>query len=320
MRKSKINYARLPLLVALVLTTFAGNCPPGGTIRRMNFFPAFTARPNLIQPPQAQLLLWLEGNAPGGGGASYMVVDPSGAVTIWHDWRGGTRNIAAVLGPGGPRTGTRISANITTPGGATYSAFALRCGNPTNSAVRCAYLPNSTDVPSGVLNGTPYTILAVVRRTSGRGDNYFVTTNGSGCDSVTGINCERDTALHVGWSGGTTIRLGQYADDVTFEPAPAFDGSALPLSLFVAVSGVGEGKTIALLEPTFNDGNTVLDTTPLTSSNSLYIGGTPWGILPSAPDWRFVGDIFAILIYNKVLDPAEMRDAQDYLRARYGPR
>lgn len=186
MQKNRINYARLPILLTLALATFAGSCPQ--TVTRQSFFPPFTARPNLIEPPQDQLLLWLEGNAPGGG--SYMQADPSGAVGIWYDLRGGTRNIAAVAPfvgqPGGPRTGARITASITTPSGATYSAFALRCGNPTRADVRCCYLPSPTDVPVGSLDNTPYTILAVVRRTSGRGDNYFVMTNGRGCDANLG--------------------------------------------------------------------------------------------------------------------------------------
>jgi hypothetical protein len=90
--------------------------------------------------------------------------------------------------------------------------------------------------------------------------------------------------------------------------------------LFVAVSGVGEGKTIALLESTLNDGNTVLNTTPLATSTRLLIGGTPFAWGEPMPNWHFEGDIFAVLIYTKVLTETEMRDAQDYLRNRYGPR
>lgn len=81
------------------------------------------------------------------------------------------------------------------------------------------------------------------------------------------------------------------------------------MSLFVAVSGVGEGKTIALLEPSINDGNTVLDLSPLSSTHTLYIGGTPFVYAAEMPDWHFEGDMFAILIYTKVLTAGEMRDA-----------
>lgn len=311
MRKSKIKLSRLYLLLALTLTSLAGNCPPSSP---PTFFPAFTPVPSLVSPPTDDLLLWLEGNA--GGAGSYMRVDASNAVLQWHDVRGGSQGISAV----GLLTGQMITVPLTTPAGHSYNAFALRCGDPTHSDVRCSYLATSPATTRGSLDGTPYTILAVVRRTSAQGDNFFLMTNGSGCNPPLGGGlCAANSALHLGWVREKEVRLGQWANDVTLEPSPAFDSSALPLSLFVAVSAPDEGKTVALLEPTFNSFKTVTDTTPLTNSRDLYIGGTAWGIGQDQPNWRFVGDIFAILIYRKRLTTGEMRDAQNYLRFAYGP-
>jgi hypothetical protein len=318
MQIRRINLTRLVLLLLLALTTMAGSCPR--SVRRANFFPPCAAI-NLFEPPQDQLMVWLEGNI-GGPAGSYMLVNSSGTVTAWADQREALRGAFPVLRNDNTFfAGQRVSVPITTPRGESYDAFALRCGD---GRLRCAYLVRPTSFARDSLDGTPYTILAVVQRASGRGDNYFVMTSGVGCDRTFGTSCTTNTALHVGWSGERTIRLGQYGEvgreDVTFESAPAFNSNARTRSLFVAISGMGEGKTIALLEPDFNDGNTIMNLTPLERTSALFIGGTPFGTWPPGPDWHFEGDIFAVLIYSKVLNAAEMFEAQEYLRNRYGPR
>jgi hypothetical protein len=58
---------------------------------------------------------------------------------------------------------------------------------------------------------------------------------------------------------------------------------------------------------------------PLTNSGSLFVGGTPWGDGNAVPDWRFEGDILAILIYSAELTVPEFDAVADYLRTRYGP-
>jgi hypothetical protein len=51
------------------------------------------------------------------------------------------------------------------------------------------------------------------------------------------------------------------------------------------------------------------------------VGGTPfWEGGIDAPNWRFNGDIFALLIYGRELSLAERQQASDYLRNNYGPR
>lgn len=292
------------VFLAVLAILASSGCPQ--TRVRQNYFPAFTPQPDQHEPPQDRLLLWLEGTAPGGG--SYLAVDSSGAVSRWHDVRGGTRQIVGIPNLAGLRSSVSVTAPAT---GARYSVLALSCSDQT----RCSYV-----LPGASLDGSPYTVLAAVRRASGRGDNYFVMTNGRGCDvALGGINCETNSALHVGWSGERTLRLGQYGNDVTFDPTPPF-GAGGTVSLVEAISAPGEGKTIAILEPTINVASTVADTTPLSNSNQLFLGGTPWGVGPSQPDWHFVGDILAVLVYQKHLVGSELRLAQDYLRNRFGPR
>jgi hypothetical protein len=305
--------SRYLFVVVTCFLFFVSGCNPTAGVRQ-NFFPPFTPQPNLLEPPQDQLLLWLEGNAPGGG--SYLVLDANGDVERWHDVRGGSRQIVPVFS----FEGRRSEVDITTPAGITYRAFALNCGDPNRSEIRCSYVLEGVPTDSANLDGRPYTILAVVRRNSGRGDNYFVMTGGRGCNpDFGGTGCESNTALHVGWSGERTIRLGQYDNDVIFDPAPAFNARSLTLSLFVAISAPSGGKTIGLLEPSFNVANTATDTRLLTNSSRLFIGGTAWGERNSVPDWRFVGDIVSLLIYTKQLSTEELRTAEDYLRNLFGP-
>ena len=52
------------------------------------------------------------------------------------------------------------------------------------------------------------------------------------------------------------------------------------------------------------------------------IGGTgftdSFGL--NVPDWRFDGEIIALLVYSRTLPLNEVQVAEDYLRLRYGPR
>jgi hypothetical protein len=167
------------------------------------------------------------------------------------------------------------------------------------------------------LDGTAYTILAVVRRNSGRDSNYFVNTGGSNCNPTFGTTCTSNTVLHLGWVGARAVRLGQYDRDVTLDAVPAFSTSP-PLTLIQAVSGPGTGKLVAVLEPGFNQA--AIDprvTALLATSGGLFIGGSPFP--GPVPDWHFTGDIFAILIYTRELSGADLAVAQEYLRLRYGP-
>jgi hypothetical protein len=114
------------------------------------------------------------------------------------------------------------------------------------------------------------------------------------------------------------VRLGHYYNDSTLEEVPAFRRDNYPISLFVGRAG-SIGKQVALLQNDFNFFNTVSDTRPLENSGTLFIGGTPWGSRTGVPDWRFVGDILAVLVYIEELSPENMLMAEAYLRGKYGP-
>lgn len=288
-------------------------------IRRSFFSAILPANRNLTAPPQQpHLLLWLQGNDL--NRAITMQVAPRQQVTFWRDMRvpGQIRGIIPVERPNSSlAAGMLTSARVTTRTRGSYTAFALSCGARYQNHIRCAYMLHP--VPNGVLDNTSYTILAVVRRNSDRGDNYFVMTRGRGCNGhFGGTGCQNNTALHVGWSGGRTMRLGQYGNDVTFDPDRGFS-SQRPLSLVMA-SANSTTKTIALFEPGTGTNTAAIRATHglLRETNTLFIGGTPWEYGASMPDWRFVGDIFAVLIYRGELPPAELKKAQDYLRNLYG--
>jgi hypothetical protein len=319
------------LVVTLLITIFLAGCHPRG--RQPNFFSSIPAVPPPNQPPQDHLMLWLEGRAPDGS-ARLLNGDAeatNGAlVTGWIDIRRGSYEVRPIT----TFEGSREDLQVRKRDGSFVTVPSLRCGDPNNSAVRCFYMVRDPSdhvyLSPFNLDRTPYTILAVVRRLSGRGDNYFLMSSGNHCSAQWGgTGCDNNSALHVGWSGQTTARLGQYGNDSVLDPVPAFDGNNLPISLFVARSG-NIGKQVAVLERGFNFFNTEADTRLLASSGAVSLGGTLWigrggGENPpypyagNVPDWRFVGNIIAILMYSKELTPDELFLAQDYLRTRYGP-
>ncbi|HSY47983.1 MAG TPA: hypothetical protein VLC46_04150 [Thermoanaerobaculia bacterium] len=306
-------------LGAVALAFLFAACGSTPTIIR----PFFSAQPSPLplQPPQDNLFLWLEGS--GIAGQPLMDVDADGNVTFWHDYRGGIRG-AETRPAAGPLVfpGRRTSVTVTLPDHGTASRFALSCGDPANSAIRCSYVVLDTaSTLTNSLDNTPYTILAIVRRTSSRGDNYFVMTSGTGCIGglAGGTGCSSNSALHVGWSGERTLRLGQYDNDVVLDPSPPFT----PEIVLIEASRDIEPKTIALLDGASTNEAAVLadrDHHLLMNSGLLSIGGTQWTFDPSPPDWRFVGDILAVLVYRKQLSNEERQVAESYLRWIYGPR
>jgi hypothetical protein len=322
--------AKLLLVVLIGLISVAGNCPPPRG-RQPNFFPRIRALPMPDQPPTSGLLLWLE------GGRSYLrhrveggesvPAEPGHTVYSWRDvrWTPDTHGLYPTAFNSGFFEGSDrfegqvVDVTLTGADTVTRAVRALRCGTPNdaNTAVRCSYLILRA-LPTR-LNGIDYTILAVVRRISGRGSNYFIMTDAGGsCSLAGGTGCAANSALHLGWAGETTARLGQYYNDSDLEAVPSFNSNSPPVSLFVARVGA-MGKQVAVLEPGFNFFNTASDTQHLANSGSLFVGGTPWGTRVGVPDWRFVGDIFAVLVYFGEMDEGDMLMAQAYLRGKYGP-
>ena len=271
-----------------------------------NDFRAFTDP----QPPQRGLELWVEGDS--------LTPNGAGRVVTWPDMRGGAATLRAwTAGNGTVMAGTIASATLRTPPGLSRMLRGLQCG----PAPRCSYFfaDGAGRARRDVLTGRPYAILAVVRRDGPRGDNYVVMTDGTGCDTITGIGCAGNTALHLGWSGERTIRLGQYGNDADFDGVTAFNAAAPALSILEGRSD-SSGKRVALLEPLFDSSRTGGDTRPLDRSGTLFVGGTPFVDNNPVPNWRFEGVIFAVLVYTVQVTPDEIRGAADYLRNRYGPR
>ena len=260
-------------------------------------------------PPSRGLLLWLEGDGS-------LVLDGAGRVARWNDLLfGRDRAVMPLFG----FRGTPVTRTFATPDGPRQHV-GLRCAAETG---RCAYTPRDFGPRPPPLNltGVPYSILAVVvRRPGPRFDNYFLMTSGTGCQSAFGgTGCTANTVLHLGWLWDSLIRHSHYDFDVnSFVLRPAEEPT-----LIVAQSGPRGGMDVASLgaASTHSAFNGRPDPGPLSGSNLLLIGGTPFfegG--PAAPDWYFSGDIFALLIYNRELTLAERQQAADYLRNNYGPR
>jgi len=319
----------------LGLVFMAGDCaPPSG--RQQGFFPGLRGVTIPEFPPADGLLLWLEGGPSDDSDATAYLrradsgpAAPGQAVVAWRDVRWRPTQVAPFVYPtavhfgffeGSQRfEGQAVDVPLIGADRVERTVRALRCGTPddADTGVRCSY--QVWWIVPVDLNGLRYTILAVVRRISGRGSNYFIMSDAMGrCSSLTGIDCPANSALHLGWEGERTARLGHYYNDSSLEEVPAFRRNNYPISFFVGRAGA-IGKQVALLEPNFNVFNTVSDTRPLANSGTLFVGGTPWGSRTGVPDWRFVGDVLAVLVYMDELNPENLLMAEAYLRGKYGP-
>jgi hypothetical protein len=262
------------------------------------------------QPPQRGLALWVEGDS--------LTPDAAGRVAAWPDMRGAGTALRAWPARGGAvLSGTIARISLRSPVGLSRMFSGLQCAD----GPRCSYFlaDESGNARRDLLTARPYAILALVRRAGTRGDNYVVMTDGVGCDTLTGINCAGNTALHLGWSGERTLRLGQYGNDVVMDNVTRFNAAAPALSLLEGVSN-GGGKRVSILELLYDRTSTAPDTRPLDRSGTVFVGGTPFVDNNPVPNWHFEGVVFAVLIYDAQLTTDELRDAADYLRNRYGPR
>jgi hypothetical protein len=303
-----MTHRALGIFVTLAVAVLPACGWPLGLRPGVPLFGDFTAAGPNVMPPQRGLELWLE--------AGELRADGSGRVARWPDRRGVGEVHASTLLDAGMMAGTIATSTLRTPEARARPVPALRC----TASPRCSYAfaDRTGTIRRNVLTGQPYALLAVVRRAGGRGDNYVLMTDGTGCRPLAGgTSCDANTALHFGWSGEGTLRLGQYDNDVTFD-VPRFNAAAPALSLLVGRSD-SRGKLVGMLELLRNGRNTAPDARPLERSGTLFLGGTPWGDGNAVPDWRFEGDIFAVLVYTVELSDDELRQAGDYLRTHYGP-
>lgn len=162
---------------------------------------------------------------------------------------------------------------------------------------------------------TPYTLFAVVQRTSARGDNHVIGSEGLDCGAFGGF-CTQNSALHLGWVGDRTVRFGQWANDVDLGDVPPFRSDRPVVSILAAYSDTAT-KCVSLDEPGFssvapprNDGSLLLP-----GERSLFVGGAArW----RPPEYHFNGFIFEILILSVRLDHGRFNRKRRLLREKYG--
>jgi hypothetical protein len=279
--------------------------------------PPYPVHPDrsVTAPPQDDLMLWIEADDPQTAQPTQQL-DANGRVSQWNDQRGADRAVVALAG----FAQSPMRLGLTVAGGARRDVVALSCRSAAGQICGYGYSgPNPH-----ALDGTGHSIFGVVRRDSGRGDNYFLMTTGSGCSALFGgTGCTSNTALHLGWSGGTTARLGQYDNDAVLDDTTAFDETRSVVTLFSGISMFlgGTAHQIEYLDPDMNRGNSGGDATTLHDSGRLMIGGTGFtdSFGPGVPDWRFEGEIIAVLVYTRSLNIDGVHQAQSYLRNRFGP-
>lgn len=297
-------------LVALVPVTVTG-CGACVLPHEDRFrFVTPTFRSVAMAPPTGGLELWLEGETLVGTGSTSIAVS-------WPDMRGqGMGGVNAWRQKdGGLMNGTVITVGLPVPTSFIRPTRALHCVEEP----RCSYVlvDRAGTRRQDVLTDHRYTIFAVARRIGSRGDQYVVMTEGTGCDRAAGLSCAGNSALHLGWPGDTVIRLGHYSNDADMV-APRFNSTNPAMSLIEGRLD-SANKRVCLFEPGYNFCRAGSDARALGPSGLLFVGGTAWVDARSAPNWRFEGDIYAVLVYSVPLTETQMRAVTDYLRTKYGP-
>jgi hypothetical protein len=191
----------------------------------------------------------------------------------------------------------------------------VRFGPSLNSSRKSLYLAQGLvgGAPKRLisLTNTPYTIFAVVQRDSPRGDNYFLVSEGTGCNIG---GCDANSALHIGWQGDRTVRLGQYYNDLDLRDVPPFNPARPAISLIIASSDAS-GKFVSLNEAGFSQEAHNREGTLLRQGDPLRVGGSD-GRNP--PDFLFSGNIYEIMIFNARLSNTHFDAVKSYLRRKYG--
>ena len=143
-----------------------------------------------------------------------------------------------------------------------------------------------------ILNGTNYTIFAVVHRDGAVADNYFIGTNSASANA----------GLHFGFSSGTQVRGSQVGNDANVTVA-AQTGASVGL-MWMRLSSAG--KDVSFNGATGNNANT----TQISSAGSGVIGR-------GNQTADFDGQIAELIIFTRDLNATEVTLMEDYLREKW---
>ena len=158
------------------------------------------------------------------------------------------------------------------------------------------------NVDLAFLSGSAMSIYAVIRRSSGKTNNFFL---GSG---VTPINA--NTSINCGWNADANYLYAFLSNDMSVGVA-GFE-SAIPV-LAVNRFSVANGKSAQIIRSAVSNSNTEPgQTTAMVSSVSGRIGQ---GFDNNAT--YFAGDISELFIYSRFLSTEENDEVKEYLAARY---
>jgi glucosylceramidase len=217
--------------------------------------------------------LWLDAND------LSTVTLSNGLVTTWADKSGNSDNAMAGTAP-------TIATNANLSGAGRVVRF-----NGSN-----AYL----NVSLSVLTGQPYTIIAMEVDGNKSGQNsYFIGNTGGSTDQ----------ALHMGYYNNTTFRLGQWADDLSYNGV--YTSTTTP-RLWSGKLDTTAGRFLYL------DGSQVAT---LGSTNTVS-GALASGHIGAAFDTSgsfYEGDLAEIAVYNRALSDAERTSVENYFEDKWLP-
>jgi hypothetical protein len=167
-----------------------------------------------------------------------------------------------------------------------------------NPALRFRGL-GSVEIPAArILDPKKITVEAWVRRSPTSNLNEYVISKGAKDCSVASY------ALYTVANGGLTFYVSD--GNQTYVESPAIDGSKIWNDRWHHVAGTYDGKMVRLYVDGIEEGSGTPTTLTigygLSTSNNLYIGRYAVNCVP-----KFGGDIDDVRIWNRALNPAEIK-------------
>ena len=154
-----------------------------------------------------------------------------------------------------------------------------------------------------VLNGTNYSFSLIERRN----------TNATTLTVISSGSAGADQGLHFQYlTPGTTVRFGQYSDDIDITPYPAYVSNE-PLHYWTGTESSTTGRF--LYEKGTLSVSNVLQTTLLTSTSGNFVVGRRF---LSGLTYYYSGEIFEVIVYTSALGTSDITQIYNNQLSAYG--